>query len=41
MMSIPDVNLGGILPAVVLGLTGLVVMIVGLYLRPEVWGLSL
>ncbi len=40
MMSIPDVNLGGILPAVVLGLAGLVVMIVGLYLRKGVVAVS-
>jgi len=33
MMSIPEVNLGGILPAVVLCIAGLVVMTVGLYLR--------
>ena len=32
-MSIPEVNLGGILPAVVLCIAGLVVMTVGLYLR--------
>ena len=36
MMSIPEVNLGGILPAVVLCIAGLVVMTVGLYLRKGV-----
>lgn len=36
MMSIPEVNLGGILPAVVLCIAGLVVMAVGLYLRKGV-----
>jgi NADH-quinone oxidoreductase subunit N len=36
MMSIPEVNLGGILPAVVLCIAGLVVMPVGLYLRKGV-----
>ena len=30
MISIPEVNLGGILPAVVLCIAGLVVMMVGL-----------
>ena len=36
MMSIPEVNLGGILPAVILCIAGLVVMTVGLYLRKGV-----
>lgn len=35
-MSIPEVNLGGILPAVILCIAGLVVMTVGLYLRKGV-----
>lgn len=32
-MTLPDINLGGILPAVVLCITGVIVMIVGLFLR--------
>ncbi len=40
MISIPEVNLGGILPAAILCIAGLVVMIVGLYLRKGVIAIS-
>jgi NADH-quinone oxidoreductase subunit N len=36
MMSLPEVDFGGILPAAILCLTGLVVMIIGLYIRKGV-----
>ena len=40
MISLPEVNLGGILPAVVLCLTGLVVMLVGLFVRKGIIAVS-
>jgi len=40
MIQIPEVNLGGILPAVILSIAGLVVMIAGLFVRRGIITLS-
>ena len=40
MIQIPEVNLGGVLPALILCLAGLVVMVVGLFVRRWIVGWS-